>query len=152
MAAPTYRIGPSDIFSGGDLSADADTLDGQVNQLDNQMDGNEEIPQPLFDAWNVWLATWRGFKTDHFGGFLSNTLTALNDSNRDQLIAYENGFIDFAGKMQAYGVGLAGPIVQPSTGAKDTLADQLKNQLGLSTTSIGLIVVGLVVLIIVWKA
>jgi hypothetical protein len=115
------------------------------------MDGNEEIPTALFDAWNVWVATWRGFKNDHFGGFFSNTLTALNDANRDQLIAYENGFVDFAGKMKRFGVGLAGPLVEPSTGAKDNLGDQLKNQFGLAGVSIGLLVVAVVVVIIVWK-
>jgi hypothetical protein len=145
--APSYRIGPSDFFTPGDLQADSRTLNDAVNRLD---DSDWTKPsQALFDAWTSFIPEWRGFYTGNFLGWTDAFLASLNDSTRDQLIQFETRFLDFVAQYQQQ-TGIALPdVVQPSTGAKDTLADHLKNQLGPLVPSLDsgklLLVVGLVV-------
>jgi hypothetical protein len=123
---PAYRIGPSDLFTSDDLLADANTLNGQMNLLDNQ--DFTGVSQSLFDAWNSFLQEWRTFYSGTFGG-LFNT-SAWNDSNRDQLIQFETRFgtfaSDYAGETNTV---LPGGVIAPSTGAQDTLGAQIRNQL-----------------------
>jgi len=128
MGNATYRIGPSDFFTPGDLAADARTLNGQINALD---DANwDSIPDDLFQAWNGFLSEWRTFYSASFGGFFTNLSTALNDGNRDQLIQFETRFATFAAQYQgASGKALPGGVVNVSTGAKDNFGSQLLNQL-----------------------
>ncbi len=123
-----YRIGPSDFFTPGDLQSDARTLNDAVNRLD---DADWTKPsQALFDAWTSFIPEWRGFYTGNFLGWTDAFLASLNDSTRDQLIQFETRFLGFVTDYQQQ-TGIALPdVVQPSTGAKDTLADHLKNQLG----------------------
>lgn len=131
MASPTYRIGPSDVFTPGDLKADADTLNAQVGELDAQIEGNEAIDQTLVDQWTAFHQAWTSFYSSQFGGFFTNLLTALNDSNRDQLIQYEQTFANFAQELQQQdNLQIAGGVVQPSSGSGDTLGKQIANQLG----------------------
>ena len=154
MAAPKYLIGPSDFFTGGDLAADAKTLDGQVDELDTQIEGNEAIDQTLVDQWTAFHAEWKGFFADEFGGFFRNLFTALNDSNRDQLIQYETTFNNFYAELQKYNVGLSGGAVAPSSGSGDTLGAQAAEQLGgasgVATKTI-VIVVLVIVALLIWK-
>jgi hypothetical protein len=128
MGNATYRIGPSDFFTPDDLASDARTLNGQVNSLDNANWDN--APGDLLDAWDSFLAEWRGFYTSSFGGFFTNLATALNDANRDQLIQYEIRFATFAEQYQAAtSKALPGGVVQASTGAKDNIGSHILNQL-----------------------
>lgn len=152
--AATYRIGPSDVFTGGDLEADADTLDAQVEALDSQIEGNENAPGDWVDQWVNWQGGWKAYKAQHFGGVLDSFLSALNDSNRDDLIRYENQFASFATAAGSFGATVVAPVA-PSTGSGDTLAAQLKNQLGPlipSATELVVIAVAVVVILVVWKA
>lgn len=158
MATATYRIGPSDFFTGGDLKADADTLDAQVKTLDAQVEGNEAIDQASVDAWTAWLTQWRAFYNDEFGGFFRNFLTALNDSNRDQLIQYETTFANFASQFARAGAAVAGGVVAPSSGSKDTLGDQLEQQVkdaptGLlpSSTTVIVVLVLIGAIVFLWR-
>lgn len=123
-----YRIGPSDFFLPGDLQADARTLNDAVNRLD---DADWTLTnQALFDAWTSYIPEWRGFYTGNFLGWTDAFFASLNDSSRDQLVQFETRFSDFVAQYQQQtGIGLP-DVVNPSTGAKDTLADHLKNQLG----------------------
>lgn len=125
--AGTYRIGPSDFFTSADLLADANTLNGQMNSLDNQ--DFTKVSQSLFDGWNAFLQEWRKFYSDTFGG-LFNT-SAWNDSNRDELISFETRFGAFVSQYQGEtgGATLPGGVVAPSTGSQDTLGAQIRNQL-----------------------
>ena len=126
--APSYRIGPSDTFLPSDLAADAATLNGQMNALD-KLDW-EKSSDEFFAAWNAFLQEWRGFYSSHFGGFFTNLETAVNDSNRDQLIQFETRFGGFAAQYkQETGADVPGGVIAPSQGAQDTLGAQLRNQL-----------------------
>lgn len=124
--APTYRIGPSDFFNSADLAADARVLNGQINGLD---DANwDRPPQDLFDAWNAFKAEWRKFYSSTFDGTFN--FSAWNNSNRDQLIQYEQRFAAFAAQyQQASGHTLPGAVVAPSSGTKDSFGDHIRNQL-----------------------
>ncbi len=153
---PTYRIGPSDFFTPGDLAADAQTLDGQVDELDTQVEGNTNVDQTLQDQWTAFHTEWKAFYADNFGGFFTNLFTALNDANRDQLIQEETKFSNFAAQFAQAGVAsIAGGVVAPSAGSGDTIGAQTAAQLkGLptpSTSTIVIVVVAIVVLVIVWK-
>jgi len=145
LTAATYRIGPSDFFTSADLLADAKTLNGQINALNN---ANWDRPsQALFDGFQGFLSEWRGFYSDTFGGLFN--FSALNNSNRDQLIQYESRFNTFAAEYASQtGNALPGGVIAPSTGTKDTFADHFKAQLQplIPQFDIGnvLIVVGLV--------
>jgi len=122
----TYRIGPSDFFTSADLLADAKTLNGQVNGLNNQ---NWDRPsQELFDAFQAFLSEWRAFYSDTFGGLFN--FSAFNNSNRDQLIQFEQRFATFAEQYESQsGQRLPGGVVAPSEGTKDSFGNHLKNQL-----------------------
>lgn len=156
MASPTYRIGPSDFFTPGDLKADADTLNTQVGQVDAQVEGNEAIDSTFVDQWTAFHQAWSQFYSSQFGGFFTNLLTALNDSNRDQLIQYEKTFANFAQQLQQQGQAqIAGGVVEPSSGSGDTLSAQLNQQLGGEASGLAtkVIVVAalLVVALFIWK-
>jgi hypothetical protein len=124
--APTYRIGPApDVFTSDDLAADANTLNSQINELDDA--DWSKPPQDLFDGWNSFVDEWRGFYRSTFFNFFG---AAWNDSNRDQLIQFETRFGTFAEQYKAAsGNQLPGGVIAPSTGNKDTLGNQLLNQL-----------------------
>lgn len=140
MPAATYRIGPGDFFTPGDLAADADTLDGQVNALDAALDGNEQAPQAWFDQWNAFVTQWRRFKSATFGGFFANFLTALNDDNRDQLVSFERQFQTWADQASGYGVTIGGGVIQE--------AQPPTNNLLPSLPSSGTVIVVLVLLVL----
>jgi hypothetical protein len=146
-----YRIGPSDSpVLPSDLLADAATLNGQINLLDDQ--DMTKVSAAFFDAWNSFVSEWRGFYSSTLGSgsWFSALAADLNDSNRDQLVQFENRFATFAGQYQGEtGAKLPGGIVNASSGAQDTLGQQLKNQLqplipSINATTV-LIVVGVVV-------
>jgi hypothetical protein len=125
--AGMYRIGPSDFFTPGDLAADARTLNDQINNLDGQ---NWDAPsQSLFSAFQSFLSEWRSFYSSNFGGFFTNLATALNDSNRDQLIQFENRYTSFVNQYRLESGNNIPDVVAPSTGAQDTIGAQLLNQL-----------------------
>lgn len=119
--SPSYRIGPSDFFLPSDLLADANTLNDQINRLDDQ---NWDKPsQGLFDAFQDFISEWRKFYTSM--GFFS----ALNNSNRDQLVQFETRFIAFVSNYQAESGVNVPDVVAPSSGTKDTFGDHIRNQL-----------------------
>lgn len=145
-AAATYRVGRSDVFLPGDLAADADTVKAQAEAFDNAMDGNTASPESWFDAWNLWLSQWRAFYKSNFsGGFISQIATALNDSNRDELVRYEDQLESWISDGAQYGITLpTGGRVTPSTGSGDSIGNQLKaiglpdlNTLALIVTVVG---------------
>ncbi len=148
MGAATYRIGPSDFFSPGDLEADADTLDAQVSTLDAGLEGNETVPGALLDQWIVWLGAWRAFRDDHFGGYFSSFLSSLNDSNRDDLIRYENQYESFRAQAAGY-VDVVAPV-GPSSGSGDTLGKQLGAQTSGILPSTGTIIVAVIAAIVIF--
>jgi len=123
--SPTYRIGPSDVFTSDDLLADANILNGQMNSLDSQ---NWDRPsQATFDGWNAFLQDWRAFYRSTFFNFLG---AGWNNGNRDELIQFETRFATFAASYQREsGNALPGGVVAPSTGSKATLAQHLLDQL-----------------------
>jgi hypothetical protein len=154
MGTATYRIGPSDFFTPGDLTADANTVQAQVDVVNQQVTGNESAPSDFVDQWNAFETHWKGFYADHFGGFFSSWFSAFNDSNRDELISYENQLAAFQKQAQGFGADIIAPVA-PSTGAGDTLGAQLGKQLagaGLPSIStlVVLAVVGIVAFVI-WK-
>ena len=156
MAAPAYRIGPSDFFTPGDLQSDADTLDGQIRALDAAIDGNDSIPQDQWDQFAVWMSSWKKFYSSSFGSYFTDAITALNDANRDQLIQFENAFQSWVSLFAQSGVTFPGAVIQPSQGSGDTLGAQLNKQLepvaktlGISAVSIVTIAVVLVVVLFV---
>lgn len=123
----TYRIGPSDFFTGADLKADAVTLNSQVSGLSRQI---QDIPQnedplgsDLETSWASFEAMWDSYfantyqSSSGFGDFL----TALNDGNRDQLIQYEQRFADLAAQIKGKGIDSAAVDVAVSLGAPDTV-------------------------------
>jgi len=120
----TYRIGPDDFFTGDDLNADAQTLEGMVKLLDAKVEGNPDVPKDLVTAWVLFQSQWEGWYYSTFVGssFLGNLWTALNDGNRDQLIQFENRFADLASQLANNGVSAPGVDVVGSQGAPDTVA------------------------------
>ncbi len=126
--AGMYRIGPSDLFTPGDLLADANTLNGQMNALDSL--DMTKVSQSFFDGWNAFIQEWRTFYSTNFGSWFSAAEASVNDSNRDQLIQFETRFSSWATQYQTESGGaLPGGVVNVSTGAQDTLGAQIRNQL-----------------------
>lgn len=126
-----YRIGPSDFFTPGDLEADAKVLDGQMQALDAVVSANSAIPASWLASWKSFKTAWDAFNGDHFSGWFSSFGSALNDSNRDELIRYEDQFEQWLSDAGGYASSLpAGSVTVPSTGSGDTLSKQLDQQLG----------------------
>jgi hypothetical protein len=153
MSAATYRIGPSDFFLPGDLAADANTVDLQVTALDAELTALDGVPVAFHDAWTAYEGQWRAFYADHFGGFFSNFLSALNNSNRDDLIRYENQLATFQDQAKAFGADTIAPVT-PSEGTQDTISAHLGKQLPdlKSVSGIVVLVAAAIVLILVWKS
>jgi len=124
---PSYRIGPADFFTGGDLAADARTLDGQVQLLDglvqNIPNSDKTISSSVYDAWFAFEAEWSFYYADNYAtsGAIGNFLHALNDSSRDQLIQYEERFEDFVKKFAAAGYDTSAIDVDVSFGSPSAL-------------------------------
>lgn len=152
MAAATYRIGPSDFFTPGDLQADADTLNSQVQTLDLVLDGNEAAPQTWWDAWQAWMSEWKKFYSSTFGGFFGALFASFNDANRDQLISFENQFAAWAQQAAGYGAALPGPTLEPSQGSHDTLGDHVAKQTAALPSATSIVIVVLVLIALVWVA
>lgn len=154
-AAATYRVGRSDFFTPADLADDATTLNAQIEQLDTLLDGNTAAPQAWFDSWGSFVAQWKGFYNRTFAGngFFGNLFTALNDSNRDELVSYEDRFDTWAKDAQQYGGGLPeGNRTTVSQGSGDSIDNQLK-KLGLpSLGTVAIVLVALTAAVIAWKA
>ena len=147
---PSYRIGPSDFFTGDDLKADAATLNDQINRLNDQ---NWDKPsQGLFDAFQSFLSEWRRYYSNTFGGIFGGFFVALNNGNRDELIQMETRFQRFAVDYENES-GISVPdIVAPSTGTKDGLGEHIKNQLQpiLPSVNITYVIVGVVVAVVLY--
>ncbi len=111
-AAASYIVSGSDFFTPSDLKQDADTLAAQVTSLGTQVESSS-MPQNILDAWYLFVGEWRPFYADHFGGFLTNLMTALNDGNRDQLVQFEQRFAILVSQVQAQGVETVGTDVGP---------------------------------------
>jgi hypothetical protein len=152
MAAATYRIGPSDFFTPGDLAADADTLNEQIHALDDALNGNEAAPQDWWDRFQAFMATWKKFYSSTFGSYFADVLASLNDGNRDQLISFENQFAAWAQQAAGYGAGLPGPTIAPSDGSGDTLAKQISKEVGgILPSGVTLVLLVLVIVAIVFR-
>lgn len=148
MAAATYRIGPSDFFTPGDLKGDADTVDAGVDELDTSL-RSSSAPPDFCDSWEAWRTGWKAFYADHFGGFFSTLGTAFNDANRDALISYEQQLASWRGQARAQGAQLYGPDLGVSTGSGDSIAKQAAAS-GLGGIGLELLV-GLVVAVIAFE-
>lgn len=147
MATASYIVAPGSLFTPSDLAADAATLDGQVQALDALVEGNENVDPGWLNQWLAFQGAWAAFYFQDFGGTLTNLVTALNDSNRDELISYEN---QFQALYASSGQQLAN-VIAPSTGSLDNLS----NLLGLpklpssSTVTVWLIVIAVIVVALV---
>lgn len=154
MGTATYRIGPSDFFTPGDLTADANTVQAQVDVLHQLVNGNESVPPDFSDQWQAFETHWKGFYADHFGGFFSSWFSAFNDANRDELISYENQLQAFQAQAQGFGANIIDEV-GPSSGSGDTLGRQAGAQLaGFPLPSLSTVVVLAVVAIVafvLWK-
>jgi hypothetical protein len=122
----TYRIGPDDFFTGGDLRADAYTLNSMVQAVEQVVGDvpahDPRLSEDLFTAWAMFTAQWNpSFAADwDNAGSASTFLLALNDGNRDQLIQFESRFADIYSKLKAAGIESSYVNVELSTGAPDT--------------------------------
>ena len=146
----SYRIGPSDFFTSGDLLADAQTLNDQINRLNNS--SWDKPQQDLFDAWQVFLSEWRSFYSDTFGGFFGGFFAAFNDSNRDQLIQMETRFQNFVQQYQQQTATTVPDVVAPSSGTQDNLGQQIRNQLQPLVPSINMtyVIIAVIVGAVIW--
>ena len=143
--AGTYRVGPSDFFTPDDLASDAKTLDAQIKALDSLLQDAPDAPEAWFDAWNVFYAKWWAFFKDHFSGWFTNFVTAFNDSNRDELVSFEQQFETWASQAADYGAKLPdGSRVGPRDKSGDSLDNHLKG-LGLPDLNSISLLVGVVV-------
>ncbi len=151
MGTATYRIGPSDFFTPGDLTADANTVQAQVDVLNLLLNGNESVPSDFTDQWQAFESHWTGFFADHFGGFFSTWFSAFNDSNRDELISFENQLQSFQSQAKGFGADIIDEV-EPSSGSGDTLGKQLGAQFaGFPTGTLVTFAVVAIVAFIVWK-
>lgn len=125
--AASYRIGPSDLFVGSDLYADAKTLNAQVQGFDRLIESlpnsDKRASDDLLQSWYSFTAQFNPYFRDTWqdNGTFSNFLAALNDSNRDELIQWETRFADLVSQFGAVGIKSASVDVAVSLGAPSFL-------------------------------
>lgn len=129
LPSGTYRIGPSDFFTPGDLESDAKLLDGQIQAVDAQVQSNANVDATWMASWQTFKKAWDDFYGSNFSGWFSSLFAAFNDSNRDDLVRYETQFQQWYQDAQGFGAALpAGALTAPSTGSGDTIGKQIAAQ------------------------
>lgn len=148
-----YRIGPTGLFTPGDLHADADTLNGQIQALDDAKSSHGGRLSPTSIAFLKFLNEWNQFYYNTFGGFFDDLAAALNNDNRDQLIQFENRFQVFASDLSKEGIVVPGGIIQTPKGDGGLFGPVKDLFAGLGAGFKWLIVGGIVAIVgyAVWK-
>jgi len=111
-----YRLGPTGLYTPGDLHADADTLHDQVLALDDALSAHGGRLSPTGIGFLQFENEWNQFYANNFGGFFQDLVTAANDGNRDQLIQFEQRFQTFASDLSQEGVSIPGGVIQTPAG------------------------------------
>lgn len=149
-AAATYRIGPSDFFTSGDLEADASTVNDQISILASALEGNTNVPGDFIDAWHLFLLQWQSFYDDKFKSW-DTFLVAFNDSNRDGLISFERQLAGWQQQAAKYSVQTPGPTIGVSSGSGDSIKNQLGGLPIPSTSGIVVVLIAAAVVVVIWK-
>lgn len=151
--APSYRIGPSDFFTSGDLEADAGTLNTQIGVLDGL--SWDRVSEGLWDQWIAFLGQWKGW---HKSTFVDAWFGAgWNNSNRDQLIQFERRYLAIVAQWEREsGQAFPGGVIDVSTGTQDTLGDHLTDQLKKVSPGAGAIgfaglILAILVVVFLWQ-
>jgi hypothetical protein len=115
------------LFTGGDLYADAKTLNAQVQGFDRLIESlpnsDKRASDDLLQSWYSFTAQFNPYFRDTWqdNGTLANFLEALNNSNRDQLIQWETRFADLVAQFKAVGISSTSVDVAVSLGAPSFL-------------------------------
>jgi hypothetical protein len=146
MAAGDVDLGI--LSTPSELKAAADRIDAEIRAMDDAIDGNEEIPQPIWDSWSSFWARWKAFYNSNFSSPVWSWLTTRLGDLSDQLETWTADAKNFAGQFQNYGTEIPGGVLNPA--APFSLSDLANPLKGFGITvdvALLLIVVGLVV----WK-
>lgn len=138
------------IFSSpGELKAAADRIDAEVRGLDDAIDGNEEIPQALWDSWSSFWARWKAFYNENFASPVWSWATTRLGSLSDQLETWTADARNYANQFARYDVEVPGGVLNP---AEPFSFKDLAKPFGLGLgISLGTVVVLLIVAALVWK-
>ncbi len=137
------------IFSSpSELKAAADRIDAEIRGLDDAIDGNEDIPQAIWDSWSSFWSRWKAFYNANFASPVWSWLTTGLGDLSDQLETWTADARNYAGQFSKYGVETPGGVLNPA--APFSLSDLTNPLKGIGITvdvALVLVVVGL----IVWK-
>ncbi len=109
--------------SPSDLKTAADAVDAQISNIDNAIDGNEDIPQAQWDGWQVFLSHWKGFYSDNFHSIFSVTESWLTTDLQAQLVSFQEQAATWGHQMESFGVTVPGGVADPADNSLPKLPD-----------------------------
>lgn len=137
------------LSSPSELKAAADRINAEVQAIDDAIDGNNDIPEALFDSWNSFWSRWKAFYNENFSSPVWSWLTTRLGSLSDQLETWTSDAKNYASQFSKYNVDVPGGVLSVDPGF--SLSDFGKD-LGLGFgISLGTLVVLLLVALLVWK-
>lgn len=113
------------LSSPSELKAAADRINAEVQAIDDAIDGNEAIPQALFDSWNAFWSRWKAFYNQNFDSPVWSWLTTRLGSLADQLETWTADAKNYATQFRQYDVEIPGGVLSVDPGF--SLSDSLKS-------------------------
>lgn len=109
--------------SPSDLKTAGDAVDALINNIDNAIDGNEEVPQAQWDGFQVFLGDWKHFYSSNFGSLLTVTGSWLTTDLQAQLVSFQEQAAIWGHQMEKYGAEIPGGVTEPADNSLPKLPD-----------------------------
>jgi hypothetical protein len=132
----------------GELKAAADRLDAEITNIDNAIDGNDDVPQSLWDGFQEFRSRWKAYYSETYGSPVWSWLTSRLGTLGDQLQGFVSDAQAYGQQLQKYGAEVPGGLLSPDK--PFSLGDLTKPLTGLGISldvALGLAIVAF----IVWK-
>jgi len=100
--------------SPSDLKTAADALDAEIANIDNAIDGNDSIPQDLWDGFTAFQSQWKTFYHANFQSMASVWGSWLTSDLQAQLVSFQGQAQTWGQQMQRYGAEIPGGIIEPA--------------------------------------
>lgn len=106
-----------------DLKTAADTLDAEITNIDNAIDGNEDIPQGSWDGFQAFRSLWKTFYHSSCGSLFDVTASWLTTDLQAQLVSFQGQAETWGHQMERYGAEIPGGVISPADNSLPKLPD-----------------------------
>lgn len=109
--------------SPSDLKTSAEAVDALINNIDNAIDGNAEVPQASWDGFQAFLSDWKRFYSGNFRSLLQVTGAWLTTDLQAQLVSFQEQAALWGHEMEKYGAEIPGGVTEPADNSLPKLPD-----------------------------